>query len=291
VDRAVGELGYCHTGAGFLVALICRHRGEEPVLGGEKGICNVFFSHCNLHCVYCQNWQISANSEESLGHELAFEEVLARVGSILDEGVSHVGFVSPSHVIPRMVSLIEALSRRTPKPVMVMNTNAYDRVETLRGLEGLIDVYLPDLKYMDSELAGRLSDAEDYPEVASRALREMYRQKGSRLWLDEEGMATSGLIVRHLVLPGQVENSKRCLQFIAEELSPSVHLSLLAQYRPTPNVARDPLLGRRVTQEEYEAVIEEMERLGFHNGWTQELDSAENYNPDFRERHPFETDG
>jgi putative pyruvate formate lyase activating enzyme len=168
-----------------------------------------------------------------------------------------------------------------------MNTNSYDKVEALRSLEGLVDIYLPDLKYMDEALAARYSGAADYPQVAAAALREMFRQKGSNLLLNGDGRAESGLIIRHLVLPGHVENSKRCLRFIAEELSPAIHLSLLAQYQPTPATAGDPDLGRRLRPEEYEQVLEEMERLGFYRGWTQELDSAENYVPDFRRRHPF----
>lgn len=287
VSRIGDDLGYCRVGEGFLVASICRHLGEEPALGCERGICNIFFSHCNLHCVYCQNWQISSNVDDGLGHQMSREEVLEQVNKILDQGVRHVGFVSPSHVIPQMLSIIHGLARRSPKPIMVMNTNAYDRVDTLRSLEGLIDIYLPDLKYMDSALAARLSAAGDYPAASSKALLEMYRQKGARLWVNDDGTAASGLIIRHLVLPGEVENSKRCLQFIADELSPTVHLSLLAQYRPTPNVESHPTLGRRITREEYEAVLDEMDRLGFHNGWTQALDSSENYNPDFRERNPF----
>jgi len=174
------------------------------------------------------------------------------------------------------------------RPIFVMNTSAYDTVETLRRLEGRMDVYLPDLKYMDSALAARLSGAADYPPIAAAVLREMFRQKGGNIWLAEDGGIESGLIVRHLVLPGQVENSKACLRFIAEELSPSVHLSLLAQYRPTPAVASDPDLGRLLRAEEYQEVLDEMERLGFYRGWTQQLISAGNYNPDFQRPNPFE---
>ena len=295
--RLDGELGYCRSSAGFSLGAICVHRGEEPVLGGDprsptsgagRGICNVFFTRCNLQCGYCQNYQISRNRGEILEHVLQPDEVVARIGRILDGGTRHVGFVSPSHCIPQMKTIARALAARSPRPIFVMNTNSYDKVETLRSLEGLMDIYLPDLKYMDSALAARYSGAVDYPAVAAAALREMFRQKGSYLLLNANGCAESGLIVRHLVLPGHVENSKRCLRFIAEELSPAVHLSLLAQYQPIPEVAGDPDLGRRLRPEEYEEVLAEMRRLGFYRGWTQELDSAENYVPDFRKRHPFE---
>jgi putative pyruvate formate lyase activating enzyme len=287
--RLDGEFGYCRSGADFSVGAICVHRGEEPVLGAERGICNIFFTRCNLQCRYCQNRQISRNRGEILEHHLRFEEVLACIEQVLEAGTRHVGFVSPSHCIPQMKALIGALENRRPRPVFVMNTNGYDKAEVLRSLEGRVDVYLPDLKYMDSALAARASDAADYPEIAAAALREMYRQKGAYLLLDAGGRAESGLIIRHLVLPGQVENSKRCLRFIAEELSPSVHVSLLAQYQPTPEVAGDPDLGRRLRPEEYAEVVEELERLGFYRGWTQELTSAGHYAPDFAQSHPFES--
>lgn len=287
-NRLDGAMGYCRTGPGFSVGSICVHRGEEPVLGGARGICNIFFTRCNLQCVYCQNYQISRTRGSVLETAIGLAALVGRIERILDTGVRHVGFVSPSHCIPQMRQLIDALQNRAPRPIFVMNTNGYDRVEALRSLDGLIDIYLPDLKYMDAALAARLSDARDYPDVASASLREMHRQKGSYLMLDEEGSALSGLIIRHLVLPGQVENSLRCLRFIAEELSLSVHLSLLAQYEPTPTVADDPDLGRRLRPEEYEQVVEEMHRLGFYRGWTQELSSAAHYNPDFAQRHPFE---
>ncbi len=152
-----------------------------------------------------------------------------------------------------------------------------------------MDVYLPDLKYLDGALAGRLSGAPDYPEVATLALKEMHRQKGSYLFVDDDDAATGGLIIRHLVLPGQVENSKRCLRFIAEELSPSVHVSLLSQYHPTPAVAADPDLGRCLLPREYAEVVAELHALGLRHGWIQELDSPDHYRPDFARDHPFES--
>jgi putative pyruvate formate lyase activating enzyme len=287
VDRAAGETGFCRTGADLLIATICLHQGEEPVLGGTKGICNVFFAHCNLRCLYCQNYQISRNDRGEKDWEIALPEAVRRIEAVLDEGARAVGFVSPSHCLPQAVSLIESLRERGRKPVFILNTNGYDRVEGLRSLSGLIDVFLPDLKYMDAELAERYSGARDYPEAAAAALREMYRQKGDVLALDESGRARSGLIIRHLVLPGEVENSKRCLRFIAQELSPRVHLSLMSQYHPTPEVTDHPRLGRTVEPDEYAAVVEEMERLGFENGWVQEPESSGHYRPDFKRPEIF----
>jgi len=161
-------------------------------------------------------------------------------------------------------------------------------VMTLQRLEGLVDVYLPDMKYMEPELGSRYSGASDYPEVATAALKEMFLQKGADIDLDSDELITSGMIVRHLVLPGHVGNSKKVLRFIAEELSPDVHISLMAQYWPTPKVRSHPNLSRRITQEEYDEVLDEFDRLGFWRGWVQELESADTYRPDFSKDHPFE---
>lgn len=288
VDRVHGELGVCGTGAGLEIASICLHRGEEPPLCGDTGICNVFFSRCNLECTFCQNADISRNRGPILGREMRLEEAVAQIAAILDRGTALLGFVSPSHVIPQMRAIRAALVASGRAPTVVMNTNAYDRVETLAGLEGEVDVYLPDLKYLDRRLAARLSGAADYPQVATAALQEMYRQMGPQIEFDDQGLARRGLIVRHLVLPGQVENSQRVLRFIARALSPEVHLSLMSQYHPTPAVADDIELGRSLYPEEYEAVLDEMDRLGFENGWIQELDASATYLPDFSRTDPFE---
>jgi putative pyruvate formate lyase activating enzyme len=264
---------------------VCLHRGEEPVLGGEGGVCNVFFSHCNLQCVYCQNYQISRNSSAQPDSDL--DDIVSRVAAILGAGAGAVGFVSPSHSIPAMKEIMRALRAAGRKPVFIMNTNAYDRHEVIESLEGEVDVYLPDFKYADGDLAAEYSGAGDYPEIGVRALREMYRQKGSNLEIGEHGLARSGLIIRHLVLPGHVENSIACLRLIAEELSASVHVSLMSQYHPVPAVAGHPLLGRTVTEREYDTVLEEFYRLGFYRGWVQEFGSAGNYLPDFGKEEPF----
>lgn len=263
------------------MAAVCLHRGEEPPVSGPRGICNVFFARCNLQCVYCQNFQISRNRGPLPSSLDSLEKIVDRIETILDRGAKSVGFVSPSHRIPRMCRIIRELRRRGANPAMVMNTGCYDRAETIAGLAGEIDLYLPDLKYRDPELAREYSGAENYPEVAAAALREMYRQKGAELVLDDEGAARSGLIVRHLVLPGAVENSRACLRFLAEELSHDLHISLMSQYHPTPAVRDHPDLGRTLREEEYGAVLEEMERLGFTRGWVQELDSPGSYLPDF----------
>lgn len=287
VQRNTDTLGYCRTGMGFNIASIFPHKGEEPVISGTRGICNIFFTHCNMQCVFCQNYQISQNRTNNPGHELRLEDVIDQVEGILDSGVNSVGFVSVSHCIPQVRAIIEALESCGRKPVYVLNSNSYDKKETIQSLENVIDVYLPDLKYMDAELARQYSETPDYPDIAMAALREMFRQKGSSIVLNEDGVIESGLIIRHLILPGYIENSKNCLRFIAEELSPSVHVSLMSQYYPTPAVADHPELGRHITQDEYDEVLDEFYKLGFYRGWVQGLESRNCYQPDFERRDVF----
>jgi putative pyruvate formate lyase activating enzyme len=216
------------------------------------------------------------------------DEVTDAIIRIFEQGIDSVGFVSPSHFTPHVKAIILRLHNEGYKPVTVYNTNGYDKVEILRSLEGLIDVYLPDFKYMDPVTAGEFSDAEDYPEIAKDSIREMYRQKSSTMVLNDNGQAVTGLIIRHLVLPGHAYESIRILQWIAEELSPSVRISLMSQYYPTVCVASHEVLGRKLLSEEYQQVLTAMQDLGFHNGWIQHHGSAELYNPDFSGDHPFE---
>ncbi len=289
-NRFSQKLGYCKTGTGFNISSICIHRGEEPVISGFKGICNIFFSHCNLQCSFCQNHQISDNLINTTSFALSLEAVTSQIIRILDQGINIVGFVSPSHMIPQMKAIIRAVKSLGYEPTWVYNTNGYDTVETLRDLEEVIDVYLPDLKYMDSTLSARLSDAADYPEVAGAALKEMLRQKGTTLRINDDGYAESGLLIRHLVLPGYIQNSIDVLKFIAEELSPLVHVGLMSQYYPANSVCSEKELSRSLTKKEYNRVVEVMDEFGFSRGFIQELESFNQYRPDFDKNHPFEQD-
>lgn len=290
-DRFSDRLGYCQSGAGFEIGSICLHRGEEPVIGGTAGICNVFFSRCNLQCLYCQNYQISRNHGRIIAYQLDLGEVIKKIISILDTGVHTLGFVSPSHCMMQVKAVIAELHRLGRHPIIVMNTNGYDRAETLREFEDLCGIWLPDFKYLDPAVSKAYSDASDYPEIAAKAVGEMYRQKGSVLYCNDCGTAESGLIIRHLILPGHVENSLQVLRYIAEELSTSVHISLMSQYCPPAPAAAHPVIGRTLRTEEYERVREEAERLGFYRGWIQEPESSSNYIPDFVREHPFESRG
>jgi len=281
-----GETGICGSGAGFHISSIGVHHGEEPVISGSYGICNIFFSRCNLSCIYCQNYQISCNHGEVIGKEMELQEVVDSVIALLHQGCHAVGFVSPSHYIPHIKAIIEALRLLNYNPVFVYNTNGYDKVDEIRLLEDYIDIYLPDYKYSDAKLARSYSKVPDYPRVALAAITEMYRQKGSVLVMNEKGYAEKGVIVRHLVLPGHIENSLNALYDIAG-ISTSLAVSLMAQYWPTPAVTNHPALGRTLTLAEYETVKTKLENLGFYKGWIQELESSSNYKPDFESDTPF----
>jgi putative pyruvate formate lyase activating enzyme len=287
-DRFKGGTGFCKMDAGFNIASVCIHRGEEPVISGTGGICNIFFEGCNLRCIYCQNHEISQPGNVISQKETDPEKLLDQIVKILSDGINTVGFVSPSHVVPQVKLIIRGLNARGLKPLTVYNTSSYDKTETLRSLSDMIDIYLPDFKFATSSLALKYSEASDYPQVALKALKEMYYQKGSVLRVDEEGKAESGMLIRHLVLPGHVEESIKVLGLIAEELSPGVSLSLMSQYHPAFKAGNHPVLNRTLLRDEYETVVTAMNTMGFRNGWVQDMDSFQNYIPDFRKDHPFE---
>jgi putative pyruvate formate lyase activating enzyme len=290
VNRNIGFPGYCKAGSGFEIASVTVHHGEEPPISGKKGICNVFFSHCNLQCIFCQNYQISQKICKIKVQRLSLKEVIASIIPILNTGVEGLGFVSPSHMIPQMIAIINELRKEGHFPYIVYNSNGYDSAETLKTLEEWVDVYLPDFKYSDSDLALKYSDAANYPEIAGKAIKEMYRQTGNVLRLNENGVAEKGLLIRHLVLPGAVENSKNVLRFLEEEVSNNITLSLMSQYHPIPGVSDLNPLNRKLEKSEYDSVVEEMEKLGFTKGWVQEFDSADFYYPDFEKQLPFESE-
>lgn len=286
-DRYSSRLGYCKVDASFSISSICIHHGEEPAISGDKGICNIFFTHCNLQCIYCQNHQISCNSLDYSAQEIELKEVLRQIVQILSTGINLVGFVSPSHFVPQVKVIIDSLRALRLNPVFVYNTNAYDHPEVIRELESYIDIYLPDFKYSDAGLGRKYSDVKDYPEIALSAIKEMLHQKGTELPIDEAGYARRGLIIRHLVLPGHPENSINVLRTIAKELSNDLHISLMSQYYPTCQVNNHEFLRRTLKPKEYFRVVNELEELGFENGWVQELSSQSNYRPDFSEEEPF----
>ncbi|OIO30473.1 MAG: hypothetical protein AUJ18_07270 [Candidatus Hydrogenedentes bacterium CG1_02_42_14] len=286
--RNANETGFCLSGNDLNIASISIHHGEEPPISGEHGICNIFFAGCNMRCIYCQNYQISRSGKKSSKSYEKIEDVLKFIEQARRSKCRGIGFVSPSHSIPAMFDIMNTVrEKKWNDAIFVYNTNSYDKKEVVEILEGKIEVYLPDFKYADEELSIKLSSAPKYPSIALKAIKEMYRQKGAGIKLSKEGVAESGLIVRHLVLPGHVENSKKCLRILAEEISNELHISLMSQYHPTPQTKDNPIFNRDLRRDEYEEVLEEMEQLGFKNGWIQSLESRDNYNPDFSKEEPF----
>ena len=286
-NRFSDKLGFCKSDASFRISSVCVHKGEEPAISGEKGICNIFFPHCNIQCIYCQNFDISRNDAGILANSISYPVLIEKICRVLDQTENRVGFVSPSHYIPQMLAIIRGVKETGRNPIFVYNSNGYDKVETLKLLEGIIDVYLPDFKYSDAPLADRYSQAGDYPTVALNALKEMYRQKGSSLILNESGLAESGIIVRHLVLPGVVDQSIDVLRLIASELSPKLHISLMSQYYPTKLVRNHSELKRTILPEEYKQVTDAFYEIGFYRGWIQDLESQASYRPHFGDDQPF----
>ena len=281
--------GYCRSGNTCMVASVCRHTGEEPAISGRRGICNVFFAHCNMQCVYCQNHEISRNHSYNRLWEMTPQEVAERILQVLPSCENRVGFVTASHYIPQVIEIINLVRMSGADPVFVYNSNGYDSPGMLRLLEGKIDIYLPDFKYSDEALARQLSGAPDYPAIALKAVKEMYRQKGSLLLLDEEsGLAESGLIIRHLVLPGLVGQSEEVLRIIAEEISTGVHISLMAQYYPPFVIDNFPELNRSLYPREYGQVLDAFHKAGFYKGWIQSLESTRHYRPHFDTEQPFQ---
>lgn len=288
VDR-YRKTGFCRIDDKLYVSAICIHKGEEPVLTGENGVCNVFFDHCNLQCLYCQNYQISNNAVCVKHDEMSLQSCYEKIAEILDQGCSMLGLVSPTPYLHHIESVVDMLHKNNYYPTIIYNTNGYDNVEIIRSLKDIVDVYLPDYKYGSYDLARDLSRAEDYPDVALAAVKEMVRQKGLELKIDENGLATEGVIVRHLVLPGQVENSKSALLNLSTEISSDVVVSLMSQYYPTYNSDTYPDLSRKISAEEYEEVTQFMYSLGMINGWTQSYDSSEVFKPDFSDSEVFKS--
>jgi putative pyruvate formate lyase activating enzyme len=287
-NRLKGECGFCRTGYLPVVASVCSHLGEEPAISGTRGSGAVFFGNCNLRCVYCQNHQISQPHEKGSFAELDFRTLAERIVYLQDElGCHNINFVSPSHLVPQLVRVVlEAVPLGLRLP-LVYNTSSYDSLASLRELDGVIDIYLADLRYASDKWAWRYSRAAGYTGHARTAIREMYRQVGE-LVLDEGGLARKGLIVRHLVLPNQLAGSEESLTWLAEEVSPAVTVSIMSQYYPSHRALRIPALSRTLTTAEYAGVLRLVERLGMENGWVQEMGSSTNYLPDFsRDEHPF----
>ena len=275
VDRTRGQTGFCGGGDTALVAKAMLHKWEEPVLAGSGGSGAIFFGGCTLGCRYCQNFAISSRPR---GTPMDSAQLRREMENLIAQGAENIDLVTPTHYLP---TILPALSPKLPVPI-VYNCGGYERVETLRKLEGKVDIYLPDLKYADNTLAKALSGAGDYYETATAAIREMVRQTGPIRWQGEK--VTKGVIVRHLILPGYVENSLKVLDWLGENFAPGeILVSLMRQYTPVGNQSAP--LNRRVTDEECDAVLSWM-FLNDLQGFTQEAEAAqESFIPDFQQEN------
>ena len=288
VDRLKEEIARCYAGSLPIVSSYTLHHGEEPLLSGERGAGNIFFGNCNMRCVYCQNHLISQNWRVERSNTVTAERLAGIMLELQSRGAHNIGLVSPSHFVPQIVKALSIAAARGLKLPLIYNTNAYDSLEVLRLLDGIIDIYLPDIKYSDNEMGYRFSKVKDYPSIARAAIKEMHRQVGSDFIVGEDATLKRGIIVRHLVLPNDAAGSEASLQWIRNELGPDTALSIMAQYYPAHKASEIPLLSRKVGPREYERVVEAVEKLGFTNGWVQQSESAEYYCPDFENREePF----
>ena len=269
------KLGYCHTPWDFKIARAGLHFWEEPPISGNNGSGTVFFSGCNLGCVYCQNYEISHGD---VGKTISEERLLEIFDELKDKGAHNINLVNPTHYAEKLVPLLEKFDKKLP---VVYNSSGYERVETLQKLEGLVDVYLPDLKYISPDKAFRYSAAEDYFDYASKALIEMKRQCNENIY-DAEGILQKGMIVRHLILPKNTNQSIEILKWIAGNLGADTSISLMAQYTPYGKIENYTELQRRITEREYNKVLDFAEEIGFKNIFTQEpSSSSEKFIPDF----------
>jgi putative pyruvate formate lyase activating enzyme len=288
VNRLEGKAGFCRVRGGIEISHIGLHFGEEPPISGTKGSGAIFFAGCNLRCVFCQNYQISQEFQQGQTRTLTTEELASEMLRLQEAGAHNINFVSPSHMIFQMADAIQAAKSKGLVIPVVYNSNGYDSVDALRQIRGLVDIYLPDIKYLDNGLGKQLSAVKDYAETIPGVLREMLDQVG-HLEMDEQGIATRGLLVRHLVLPGQLENSRKCLDVLAD-LSPDIFVSLMSQYSPQYKACNYPGINRTLTADEYDEITEYALDLGLENAFVQELESQETYLPDFTQGKPFNFD-
>jgi putative pyruvate formate lyase activating enzyme len=251
VDRTAKEKGYCRTGILPVVSSYSPHFGEEDPLVGFKGSGTIFFTHCNLLCLFCQNYEISHLGE---GREVAADRLAKMMLDLQEMGCHNINFVSPTHVVAQILEALPLAIAAGLRVPLVYNTGGYDAVETLKLLDGIFDIYMPDLKFMDGEVAEKFCRAKDYPEKAKAAIREMHRQVGD-LTLDPRGIAERGLLVRHLVLPGGLAGTKQVMRFLAREVSPNTYVNIMAQFRPCGEAVEHPPLNRRITSAEYEEAL------------------------------------
>ena len=276
VNREIGQLGICKVSSQLKVARAALHFWEETCISGTKGSGAVFFSGCSMHCVFCQNQEI-ANGV--VGKEISRERLAEILLELQEKGANNINFVTPGHYVPQIIWSVEQAKRQGLRIPIVYNTSGYEKVDTLKQLEGIVDVYLPDFKYWNTELAAKYSNAPDYPEVAKSAIAEMVRQQPEAKFVydEEQGLELikKGVIVRQLLLPGQLKDAKQIVKYLHETYGNHIYLSLMSQYTPLAHVEKYPELNRKVSRRSYEAYVDYAIEIGVENGYIQEEDVAE----------------
>lgn len=278
VNRNNGQIGRCRSGNKVKIALASVHNYEEPCISGKNGSGTIFFSNCNLSCIYCQNYKISQLGK---GYELSVEELANIMLEQQEKGVNNINLVTPTMYAYQIIEAIKIARKNGLNIPIVYNTNGYENVKTIQDLNGYIDIYLPDLKYYSNELSKKYSKVDNYFKYTTEAIKEMYRQVGCPVF-DENGIIQKGLIIRHLVLPNHLQNSKHVLKWIKENMPEDTYVSVMAQYFPTYKAKEDDLINRRLTKKEYKEIEEFLYTLDLRNGYMQELgEHEEEYVPDF----------
>lgn len=277
-DRLSGKVGYCGQNAEIYLARAALHMWEEPCISGENGSGTVFFSGCPVRCVFCQNYDI-ANANH--GKAVSTQRLTEIFSELAEKGANNINLVTPTHYIPQIITAVDMARKSGMNLPIVYNTSGYEKAETIKMLDGTVDIYLPDFKYISPELSKRYSNAENYADFAKNALAEMVRQQ-PRAEFDENGIMKKGVIVRHLLLPGQLEDSKRVIEYLYRTYGDDIFISIMSQYTPLENVKNYPEINRKVTQEEYDELVDFAAELGVENGFVQEGESAsESFIPKF----------
>ena len=274
VDRKKGEKGICGQTENLKVARAALHFWEEPCISGDAGSGAVFFSGCPLHCVFCQNENIANGT---VGKEISLERLVDIFLELQEKGANNINLVTPGHFVPQIVKALDQAKKEGLTLPVVYNTSSYETVDTIKRLEGYVDIYLPDFKYMSQVLSKKYSHAPDYAEVAKAAIAEMVRQTGKAVFVngDEDNLILSGTIVRHLTLPGCMEDSMQILKYLHETYGDMIYISIMNQFTPLSNLEKYPELNRRITDEEYETLVDYAIEIGIENGFIQEGDTAE----------------
>lgn len=273
VNRLKNQAGFCRTGLKARVCSFMPHYGEEPPISGTNGSGTIFFSNCNMACSYCQNYPFSQMGE---GREAGTEEISGFMLQLQEMGCHNINLVTPTHIMPQILKALQAAIIKGLNIPLVYNTGGYELVEMIKLLEGIIDIYLPDMRYGEAQTAAKYSSAPDYPRYNQESVKEMHRQVGVAK-INKNGIIERGLIIRHLVLPENISGTEKIMKFIAQEISPDTYISLMSQYQPYHKAAQFKELSRRISYQEYEEARSTMEKYGLYNGWTQESCGLERF--------------